>query len=82
MCPFVLTPISMHPLQRSFQFTLCAYHVCYPLFEDVEYYLSDSSGLPTTTNGEIVVHKRDGSCESHTWTLRTWLNVSGIRYQS
>ena len=69
----------MHPLQMSFQFT---YHVCYPLFEDVEYYLSDSSGLPITTNGEIVVHKRDGSCESHTWTLRTWLNVSGIRYQS
>ena len=35
-------------------------------FKGYEYYLSDSSGLPITT----VVHKRDGSCESHTWTLK------------
>ena len=58
------------------------FHVCYSFFEDFEYYLSDSSGLPITTDGKIVVHKRDGSCEQHTWTLKTWMNVSGIRYQS
>ena len=51
-------------------------------FKGYEYYLSDSSGLPITTDGKIIVHKRDGSCESHTWTLKNWLNVSGIRYQS
>ena len=55
---------------------------CFSLFEGYEYYLSDSSGLPITTDGKIVVHKRDGTYETHIWTLKNWLNVSGIRYQS
>ena len=54
----------------------------FSLFEGYEYYLSDSSGLPITTDGKIVVYNRDGTCETHTWTLKNWLNVSGIRYQS
>ena len=48
----------------------------------LEYYLSDASGLPITKDGNIVLHNRDGSSETHVWTLTSWLNISGIRYQS
>ena len=52
------------------------------LFIGLEYYLSDASGLPITKDGNIVLHNRDGSSETHVWTLTSWLNISGIRYQS
>lgn len=47
-----------------------------------EYYLSDNSGFPITKDGNIVLHKRDGSPESHAWTLSNWLQLCGVRYQS
>ena len=47
-----------------------------------EYYLSDNSGFSITKDGNIVLHKRDGSPESHRWTLSNWLRVCGVRYQS
>ena len=28
------------------------------------------------------MHGRDGTKETHTWTLSNWLRVSGVRYQS
>ena len=49
------------------------------LSKGFDYYLSDSSGLPITKDGKLVLHKRDGNSEIHEWN---WLTMSGIRYQS
>ena len=71
-------------ISNAFSFVYIAINIfSYSFFEIFSsYYLSDSSGLPISTDGRIVVQKRDGTCERHSWTLNTWMKVTGIRYQS
>ena len=35
-----------------------------------------------TKNGKLVLQKRDGGFETHSWTISNWLTMSGVCYQS
>lgn len=53
-----------------------------PPDENTEYYIADLRGVPVAVGDNIHIQKSDGTQEKVQWSLRSYLKLSGIKYQS